>query len=382
MLVYSNRRNDEKRARFLSLIGRYIFRQTLVSTTIVIAVLLLIFMSNQFADTLADAAADALPRHAVLRVFGLQFVQYLPLLTPIGILLGILLAMARLNRDSEMTVLAACGIGPTRLLGPIGLLSLMAAGVVAWLALVQAPTAMRDMEQIRFAARAEMELGALTAGRFSAVDSGSTIVYAADAVGDILKGVFIESESDGKVVVIVAEEGERLTNSESGEALLELRNGKRYAGVPGEAKFTIDQFGRHGIPIRLETTEFVEAIEALPTSSLIGASDPEVRAELARRISAPLSILVLTLLAVPLGRSSPREGKYARFGVGLLIYIIYADMLSIAQLWVAHDTVPRWLGIWWVHAVLAMFALGMLYRQTGFGVTAPVDKGVRLEPTG
>ena len=91
----------------MNLIGRYIFREALTSTAIVISVLLLIFMSNQFAETLGDAAADTLPREAVLRVFGLQFVQYLAILAPIGVLMGILLAMARLNRDSEMTALAS-----------------------------------------------------------------------------------------------------------------------------------------------------------------------------------------------------------------------------------------------------------------------------------
>lgn len=366
----------------MSLIGRYIFRQTLVSTTIVIVVLLLIFMSNQFAETLGDAASDALPRDAVFRVFGLQFVQYLALLTPVGLLLGILLAMARLNRDSEMTVLAACGVGPARLLGPIGFLSILAAAGVGWVALIEAPRAVREIEAIRFEARAEMELGALTPGRFSAVDAGSTVVYAVDSDGDVLKGVFIESESDGKIVVVVAEEGERLTNPDTGESLLELRNGKRYVGVPGEAKFDIDQFEAHGIPIRLEATEFVEVIEARPTSSLIGASDPESRAELGWRVSVPLSILALTLLAVPLGRSSPREGKYARFGAGLLIYITYANMLSIARVWVERETVPEWLGVWWVHAALALFALAMLLRQSGFGIRAPTKTGARFEPTG
>lgn len=365
---------------FLSLIDRYIFRQTLVSTLIVVAVLMLIFMSNQFADTLAEAAADTLPRDAVFRVFGLQFLQFLAMLTPVGLLLGILLALARLNRDSEMTALAACGVGPPRLLRPIGLLSVLVACGVGWLALFEAPQAREEIEQIRYRARAEMELGALTPGQFTSVDAGSTIVYAAAADGDVLKGVFIESENDGRVVVVVAEEGERVTNPETGDSQLRLRNGRRYVGVPGEASFSFDEFGSHGIPIRLQRSEFVEAVEARPTLSLLQSSDPGSRAELAWRISTPLSVLALTLLAVPLGRSSPREGKYARFGVGLLIYIIYANTLSFAGVWIQHEVVPRWLGLWWVHAALVILALAMLLRQSGVGVKTPSATGARLEP--
>jgi lipopolysaccharide export system permease protein len=366
----------------LSLIGRYIFRQVLVSTAIVVAVLVLIFMSNQFAETLADAAADALPREAVFRVFGLQFVQYLALLTPVGLLLGILLAMARLNRDSEMTALSACGVGPARLLGPIGFLSILAACGVGWLALVEAPAAAREIETIRFDAQSEMELGALTPGRFTALDGGSTVVYVAAAEGDLLKGVFMESERNGSIVVIVAEEGERSMSPETGESMLRLRNGTQYIGDPGEARFAFDQFREQGIPIRLEPAERDEAIEALATSSLIASRDPESRAELAWRVSAPLSVLALALLAVPLGRSSPREGKYARFGIGLLIYIIYFNTLIIARVWVERELVPPWLGIWWVHAALALFALALLLAQSGIGSGMAAATGARLEPTG
>lgn len=363
----------------MNLISRYIFREVLASTAIVAVVLLLIFMSNQFAETLGDAAADALPRDAVLRVFGLQFIQTLALLAPVSLLLGILLAMARLNRDSEMTALAACGIGPSQLLGPISMLALAVAGSVGWLALFEAPVAVSEIEAIRYQAQAEMELGALTPGRFTSVDGG-TVVYAVEADGDSLFGVFIEREENDRIVVVVAEEGRRVTNSETGASTLLLFNGKRYVGRPGEARFSIEEFTEHGIPIELETTEFVEIVEARSTASLLVSADAESRAELAWRLSVPISILALALLAVPLGRASPREGKYARFGVGILIYIIYANTLQIGRVWIEREAVPEWLGIWWVHGVLILLATGMLVRQSGITLTEPAKSGVRVEP--
>ena len=364
----------------MNLISRYIFREVLVSTFIVVAILLLIFMSNQFAETLGDAASDALPREAVLRVFSLQFVQTLALLAPVSLLLGILLAMARLNRDSEMTALAACGIGPQRLLGPVATLGMLAAAAVGWLALFAAPRAASEVETIRFQAQAEMELGALTPGRFTSVDGGETVVYAVSADGDTLYGVFIERELDGRMVVVVAEEGRRSTNPETGASMLRLFNGKRYVGKPGEAQFSVEEFEEHGIPIRFETAELEEVVEARSTASLLASSDGESRAELAFRISVPVSILALALLAVPLGRSSPREGKYARFGMGILIYIIYANLLSIARVWIEKDAVPQWLGLWWVHGALVLVAVVMLARQSGVGLNRSSKLKVRLEP--
>ena len=68
-------------------------------------------MTNQFAEILGEAASDQLPKDAVFGILGLASLQYLTALTPIGLFLGVMLALARLNRDSEMSAIMACGIG-------------------------------------------------------------------------------------------------------------------------------------------------------------------------------------------------------------------------------------------------------------------------------
>lgn len=348
----------------MTLISRYILRETLGAFLIVISVLLLIFMSNQFAEILGDAAANKLPKEAVFAIFGLTFLRYLTLLAPIGLLLGVMLALARLNRDSEMAALVACGIGPGHLLRPIGLLTVVLAGLVAWLALVESPRASRNIEQIRFEASESMELGLLEPGRFLSPDSGRTVLYAREVSGEILRDVFLEREQDGRVVVILASRGERVLNPASGELSFVLYDGRRYEGVPGESGFSIAEFGEHGIPIRpREEEEFIEAVETKATSELLASSNPEDRAELQWRLATPLSILLLAVLAVPLSRSSPREGRYGRVGVAFLVYLIYVNTLSIARVWLERGQVPEWFGLWWVHVLMGLFAFYMLLRD-------------------
>jgi lipopolysaccharide export system permease protein len=310
----------------------------------------------------------------------LQFLQFVALLAPVGLLLGILLALARLNRDSEMAALAACGVGPARLLVPIGFLSLIVAIAVAWLSLIEAPAANRAIEEIRRQAQDDMELGALTPGKFTAIDGGATVVHVREAEGDRLRGVFIQRQEDDQLVIVVAEEGERVVNEDTGEIGLRLRNGRRYEGLPGERNFFVAEFGEHGIPVRLESAEFEEAIQSRSSRSLMLADDRASRAELEWRVAAPLSILILAFLAVPLGRSSPREGKYARVGLGLLIYMVYANSLSIVQVWIERGTVPIWLGTWWVHAAIALLAMVMLAQQSGIAVNKQGVRMVRHEP--
>jgi lipopolysaccharide export system permease protein len=353
----------------VSLITRYLLRETSGAWLVVIAVLFLIFMTNQFADILGDAAANRLPREAVFAVFALTSMSYLTALTPIAHFLGVMFALARLSRDSEMAALSACGIGPVQLLAPVSILTFALAALLAWLALFETPGASRRIEEIKFQAEQDVQLSALEAGRFMSPDGGATVLYPGRVVGEELRDVFLQRQQDDRVVAILADRGERKFDSATGQSSFVLYNGRRYEGVPGDNQFLVIEFDEHGIPVRSDDDEeFVAALAGKPTSELLRSADPADRAELQWRLSMPVSVVVLALLAVPLSRSSPREGRFARIGIGLLVYVIYANFQSIARVWVERDIVPEWVGMWWVHAALLLLALFLIARESGLFV--------------
>ena len=350
----------------MHLISRYVLRETFSSWLLVTAVLVVIFMSNQFAETLDDAAGNELPRDAVFAVLGLTSLQYITWLAPIGLFLGILLALARMNRDSEMVALEACGVGPPRLLLPISLLTLVLSASVAWLSLIGTPEASRQVEQIRLEARESLEIGVLEAGTFTSPDSGETIIYAQEVEGNEIHDIFIQRNDGNRATVIVAARGERRLEAD-GQLSFVLYDGRRYEGVPGERSFRIVEFAEHGMPVRIvQRRDGERPVGTKTLAELAGSPDPADRAELQWRISSPLSLFILALLAVPLSRSRPREGRYARIGIGILIYITYLNLLSIARAWVERDVAPEWLGVWWVHLALGALGLVLLGRRSGW----------------
>jgi lipopolysaccharide export system permease protein len=356
----------------VNLIGRYIFREAFGSWFVVMAVLFLIFMTNQLAEILGDAAADRLPRDAVLAVFTLMALRYLTILGPITLFLGVTLALARLNRDGEMAALSACGVGLTRLLVPIGAFTLLLAIGLTWLALVSMPAASSRIEEIRFSARQNVELAAIEPGKFTSPDSGETVLYAREVVGDELGDVFIQTQQDDRVIAILAARGRRMIDPVTDEQSFVLYEGRRYEGVPGEGQFLVLEFDEHGMPIRPDDDdELIEVAAAKSTLELLRSSDLADRAELHWRVSFPLSLFVLALLAVPLSRTSPREGRYARLGMAIFIYLIYTGLLAIGRIWVERGIVGDALGMWWVHAIVALIALWMLSREAGWFVRAP-----------
>ena len=148
-----------------SILSRYIFKETAQTWLVVTFVLLLILLTNQFAEVLGDAAASRLPKEAVFLVMGLTSLQYLTILIPVGLFLSIMLALGRLYRDSEMAALMACGIGPGGLYRPLILFALLLAAFVGWLALVVSPSAIRQVAVIAEQARQRLDLRVLEAGR-------------------------------------------------------------------------------------------------------------------------------------------------------------------------------------------------------------------------
>ena len=78
-----------------------------------------------------------------------------------------------------------------------------------------------------------------------------------------------------------------------------------------------------------------------------------------------LATLVLAILAVPLSRSQPRQGRYGRLAIGLLVFIIYFNLLSAGKAWLEQGAVPAAVGLWWVHGIMLAGALGLLGVQNG-----------------
>jgi lipopolysaccharide export system permease protein len=87
-----------------------------------------------------------------------------------------------------------------------------------------------------------------------------------------------------------------------------------------------------------------------------------LRAELQWRLGLPVMTVVLTILAVPLGRLRPREGRYARVWIAVMVFALYANLALAGRTWIERGQVAPALGLWWVHGLfllVSLIALGM-----------------------
>lgn len=348
------------------ILDRYIFREITMTWFGVTMVLLLILLTNQFARVLGDVAKGKLPKDAAFDVIGLSAAQYLTVLVPIGLFLSIMLALGRLYRDSEMPAMMACRVGPSGIYRPLIWLLLPLAAAVAWLSIEGAPRALTAVDRIGAEARREADLASIEPGRFTVFGPDQAVVYGERVTAEgVMEKVFMQRQvADGRIEVVIADRGEQLESDDAETRLLVLRNGRRYEGVPGTTAFRVVEFAEHGIPYQLPSLDAPDPRpRAMPFAQLLFSTELAHIAEMQWRIAIPLSTIILAFLAVPLSHTRPRAGRYGRLGIGLLVFIIYLNMLSAAKAWIEQGTISPTLGLWWVHGCVLLFALVLLGIQ-------------------
>ena len=348
---------------------RYIFREVTSTWLAVTGVLLLILVSNQLARVLSQAAANDFPQDVVLTLIVLTSTGYLTVVIPIGFFLAIMLSLGRLYHESEMAAMQACGVGPGGLYRPIGVLGVLIAALLAWLSFSAVPNATARAQAIRVEALREAQFGLLEPGRFRTFGGGDVVFYA-ERIDDqgVLHNVnvFVDRSegktASGKLEIWVATRAEQRGAGQAEQTFV-LYDGQRYEGVPGEGQFRIIKFSQGGIPVRLGDPRSRERRPTMkPTSELLASSDLRDIAELYWRGSTPVLVLVLMVLAVPLARLRPRQGRFGKLGVAILIYFLYSLLLDAARTWVENSTLPAIAGPWWVHGLALGLGLVLLLR--------------------
>jgi lipopolysaccharide export system permease protein len=343
------------------ILGRYIFREVVVASVVVTAVLLVILLANQVAVVLERAAVNQFPQGVVLQLIWLGALQNLSILIPVGLLLGVVLAFGRMYHDSEMAAALACGVGPGTVYTPVALLAILVAAGLAWLTLSLSPDATASTLSLRSAAARAGRFAAIAPGKFRTF-GGTAVVYAEDVNPDgTLGNVFVEHNRGPRVEVALAERARHSVTADGMTHTITLYDGERFEGVPGSPEFRIVRFAEHVIPIQVPTpSDVVKNIEAQPTEDLIGSKDPDKRAELHWRIALPTMCLVLTLVAVPLSRLRPRQGRYSRVWLAIVVYFAYSNLVSAGKVWLARGTTSEFLGLWWTHAAIAALAFAFI----------------------
>ena len=352
------------------IILKYLTRQVLVAMFSVTLVLLLVFMSARFIRYLEQATVGNISAEILFPIMAYRTPEFLQMILPLSFFIGILLAYGRMYMDSEMTVLHSCGLSLHRLLGMSLFASLLVMIPVGVMSLWLSPWGFQGAKQLLLDQSRMTEFELLVPGRFQRLRSGDRVTYVGAISEDkkFLKNVFIaEGENNA---LIYAEKGTLETEESTGDRFLKLHNGFRYQGVAGQRDYQKLTFDSYGIRIAdQEPKDRIDSYEIIskPTQTLLNSSDLASVAELQWRISLPLLLPVLCILAVSICRVNPRQGRFVYLLPAMLIYIIYLGLLSYARNQIERGLWSPAIGLWGIHALFLMISTALVAREKVFG---------------
>ena len=347
-------------------LDRYLSGEIARSVFAALVVLGMVSLGGVFADLLGEMASGKVPPPLLLSQLGLRLVNYLPLILPLALLLGDLLALGRLYRDSEMHVLQAVGVGPRRLLRPVLLVAAPVLAVIAVCSLWLGPWADGVARGMVAEANKNLLVAGLEPGRFTPMSNGG-VAYAGaiSSDGKRLGRVFVYRERGERMDVATARNG--VMYRDHGARVLALEEGFRVEGpTAGDGlDYRLMRYARNEMQLPAPDDQRPTDDPAFkPTLQLLGDPSPAANAQLHWRVAPPLLALAFVLLAVPLSRSSPRQARYGSMLLAFLAYLVGIFLMILGTQWLAEGKLPAVVGLWWL--LLPMLALGAwLYMRDG-----------------
>lgn len=351
------------------IIARYLLKEIAQTLFGVLLVLMLIGLSVQLVGLFAEVTAGNLSINSVMVIFGLKTLKMLLVVLPLSLYLSVLMTLSQLYQNNEMSAISASGIGQTYILRSVLSFSFLFAIIVGIFSLQIVPWANGLQQDIVVKSENSSSVEGMIPGRFKEMSSGGGVMYIEDITDKQtnLKNVFIQRKVRKDESITRAKYGSQKIDESTGDRFLVLEKGVRFEGQAGKKGYTVIEFEQHGV--RLSEKSSVAQRQkhtTIPSLELIKKASPVYKAELHSRIAPIFLCLLLSALAVPLSQTSPRQGRYARLGLGLVIYLVFSNLIYVGKNWITFGKVPPELGMWWIHSLLLMLVIFLFMQQIGF----------------
>lgn len=345
------------------IIRRYLVKQVVETSLVVVALLTLIMMGGRLIKFFGIAAQGRLDASILFSIVGYRLPEFLTLILPLGFFIGLMLVFGRLYIDHEMAVLNSSGVSRNRLAGLLVPLTVTFLIVQMVLMIWISPWGLRKYEQLSSTQAVRTGFDLVRPKEF--VTSGAYTIYASDLSEDRknLKDIvfYQRAEKEGKPnVVILAREATRVEIPNDPASVVDLIDGRRYELYPGQPRYTQAEFKRYRLRIENNKEEDItgDQAESMRISKLWEKrQDPVVESELGWRIFVPFAMVVALMMAVALSEVNPRQGRYYRILPAILIFA----SLIVALMAVKTRITRAELGIWAYPAVLFAYAMITLF---------------------
>ena len=350
-----------------NLISKYLIRNLIIFFSGITFIIALIVFGNQFVLTVQESVQHGIPIQELMPLVGLNMLREIPIILTLSLFLSIIISISQLYKNSEAVVMNSIGIGDKSFISLIQPIIVFSFIIVFILSIFAVPWAKQQKNIAEDKTLNASEFSFITEGKFETFKNGDIVFYASeseniDAANEQnMEEIFIYAIDNENPIIVLASKATKYEDNISKSIYLRLKDGVRYQGLPGSNNINILDFELYDLEIVSgdiqKTISNFSEIEEKSTFELIKEGGPLANAEVQWRFSQPISILILTVFGVYLGKSSPRTGKGINILIGLVFFMLYNNGLLIAKTSIENNELNPFIGLWSIHILLAIFLI-------------------------
>jgi len=366
-----------------TIISRYLLSSLIAFLSAITFIIGLIVFGNQFVLTVQESISFGIPIKELMPLIGFNMLRDIPIILTLSLFLSIIITISQLYKNSEAVVMNSIGLGDRNFMNLIKPVVFIIFIIIFYLTIFAVPWAKQQKSYAENETLNASEFSFITEGKFESFKNGDIVFYASESkVNDIagdqnMEEIFIYASDIESPVIVLASEAKKYTDVSNGSIYLRLKNGTRYEGLPSDGNINILNFEEYDLEIvsgdvQKSISSFSE-IEEKNTIDLLREGGSKANAEVQWRISQPISVLILSIFGVFLGKSSPRTGKGINLIVGMVVFMLYNHALIVAKSAIESGQLSPLIGMWGIHLLL-LIVLIIFYQFRQGKVTYFIDK--------
>ncbi len=366
-----------------SRIAKYIRHNLVTLFFAIIFIIGLVLFGNQFVLTVQESVERGIPLQELMPLVSFNMIRDVSLILSLSLFLAIILTISQLYKNSEAVVMNSLGLSDKHFIFFIQPLVILSFIIIFFLTIYAVPWANQQKNIREEETNNASEFSFITEGEFEVFKQGEIVFYASESkslntIGEQnMEEIFIYAFDKEKPVIVLASEAKKYIDSESKSIYLRLKDGVRYQGIPGNENINILNFDLYDLEIvsgELQKSIVIYTkIEGKSTLDLIKEGGRYANAELQWRLSQPITVLILSVIGVFLGKVSPRGGKGVNLLIGVILFMLYYNGLLVAKSAIELGQMDPIIGLWGVHFLMLLFLL-LLYQFSQWKISNYLDK--------
>ena len=366
-----------------SKIARYVRRNLFTLFFAIVFIIGLVLFGNQFVLTVQESVEEGIPFQELMPLVSFNMIRDVSLILSLSLFLAIIITISQLYKNSEAIVMNSLGLSDKNFLLFIQPLVLLSFVIIFFLTIYAVPWAKQQKNIMEEETKNASEFSFITEGEFEIFKEGDIVFYASESkVQNVvnqqnMEEIFIYAFDDGNPIIVLASEAKKYIDSKNKSTYLKLKDGVRYQGIPSNENVKILDFNEYDLEIvsgELQKSLATNTkIEGKSTLDLIKEGGRYANAEFQWRVSQPITVLILSVIGVFLGKASPRGGKGVNLLIGVVFFMLYYNGLLIAKSSIELGEIDPIIGLWGVHLFMLLLIL-LLYRFRGGKIANYLDK--------